>query len=80
MIKAARYLQNERKGILVFVIKTHKNTKVSSIAKHLKPYLNWVEEMTNLKDVYVIDITCYHLNNEILPIDSIEFFKLSVKV
>lgn len=38
MIKAAHFLQEEKTGVLVFVIVPKKNTKATSIANHLVPY------------------------------------------
>jgi hypothetical protein len=54
MIKAAKFLTKEKKGILVLVIKEKSNTKVSQIHQHLQNYYNWVKPLTNLNAVYLI--------------------------
>lgn len=53
LMKAAHFLQDERKGILIFVIVPRINTKASSIASHLKLYYNWIKDITNLESIYV---------------------------
>lgn len=55
MLKAARFLSEERKGILVLVIKEKPNTTVGQIAGHLQDYLIWLKPMTNLSAVYLIE-------------------------
>jgi len=80
MLKAAYFLQKKRVGILVFVIKPKINTKVSSIAKHLGPYFNWMKDNTNLSDVYVIDEKHYFKNNITLSIRGEEFASAAIKV
>src|SRR6266498_1828727 len=54
MIKAAKFLANEKKGILVLVIKEKDNTKVHQIYEHLKDYYDWIKPLTNLKAIYLI--------------------------
>ena len=80
MIKAAHFLRDNRMGILVFVIKPKKNTKVSSIAKHLSPYFKWLEGRTKLKSVYVIDGAKYYSNNVVLEIGGQAFNDMAIKV
>lgn len=59
MLKAARFLTNEKNGILVLVIKEKPNTTVKQIAEHLREYLTWLKPLTNLKAVYLIETTKY---------------------
>ncbi len=80
MMKAAHYLQNEKKGKLIFVIKPQDNTKVSSIAKHLKPYFLWIKKISNLEAVYVIDSEIYYTNEKLLTLDCNEFETKALKV
>jgi hypothetical protein len=80
MMKAAYFLQGNRKGKLVFVIVPRANTKASSIAAHLVKYLTWIEGKTNLKDVYVVEASHYYANDVVLEVCSKEFNSLSYKV
>ena len=80
MIKAAHYLQNEKTGKLIFVIVPKDNTKVTSIANHLKPYLKWIQTQTNLKEVFVIDAAEYYNNINVLALDCENFYRCAVKV
>ncbi len=59
MLKAARFLSNEKKGVLVLVIKEKPNTKVKQIAEHLQEYLVWLQPLTNLNIVYLIESNRY---------------------
>lgn len=80
MIKAAHFLQKEKKGILVFVIVPKKNTKASSIASHLKLYYNWIREKANLESVYVIEACDYYKEDVLLELICADFKKLAHKV
>lgn len=80
MIKAAHFLQGDKKGQLIFVMVPKKNTTASSLAKHLKPYLKWIKGYTNLKNVYFIESGSYFKNNEVLELDGNEFQKYALKV
>lgn len=80
MIKAAHFLQGERKGKLVFIIVPKKNTKASSIAKHLKPYFGWIRDKTNLEEVYVIEALQYYNNEVLMPLDCKQFGVCAYKV
>lgn len=80
LIKAAHFFQNEKTGLLIFVIVPKKNTKGSSIAKHLKLYLNWLQEKTNLKDVYVIEASKYYNDGALMSLDCKKFTNCSYKV
>lgn len=80
MIKAAHFLQNEKRGQLVFVIVPKENTTALAIAKHLKPYLTWIEHCTNLKDVFVIEAKYYYANDKVLSLDCEDFRKCALKV
>ncbi|MFD2918738.1 hypothetical protein ACFS6H_03385 [Terrimonas rubra] len=80
MMKAAHFLQNEKKGKLVFIVVPKENTKALSIAKHLTPYLNWVNGKTNLKEVYVIEAKQYYNNDQLLALDCDDFYSCALKV
>ena len=80
MIKAAHYLQNKRKGRLVFVIVPKENTTAIAISKHLKPYLKWIENCTNLKDVFVVEAKHYYVSDKVLSLDCEDFAKCALKV
>lgn len=80
MIKAAHFLQNDKTGILIYVIKHRNNTKPTSIANHLKRYFSWVKENTNLRDIYVIDTDSYYFEEKVLPLDCEDFELKSYKV
>lgn len=82
LIKAAHYLQNEKTGKLIFVIEPKKNTKVVSIARHLKKYLDWLGKMTNLNDVYVIEANKYYCESKgvLCSLDSETFYSFAHKV
>jgi hypothetical protein len=54
MVKAAKYLTGDKKGVLVVVLKEKDNTTVKQIHAHLQPYFNWIKPLTNLEAVYVI--------------------------
>jgi hypothetical protein len=59
MVKAAKYLSGDKKGIAVFVIKEKANTKVRQIYAHLIPYFEWIMPLTNLQAVYLISTDAY---------------------
>lgn len=80
LIKAAHFLQNEKKGVLFFIIVPKPNTTADAIAKHLKPYLQWMQDKTNLKDVFVIETKHYYVNKKVLPLSGSNFKKLAFKV
>lgn len=73
MLKAASFLSNERKGILVLVIKEKPNTKVKQIAEHLQEYLVWLQPLTNLNIVYLIESNIYCPDENPLELLSSEF-------
>ena len=79
LIKAAFFLRGGNEGELVFVIVPKKNTTASAIARHLKPYLEWIADKTNLKDVYVIEANHYY-RGKVLPLDGANFSKKAKKV
>ena len=54
MIKAAKFLSNDKSGILIFVIKEKSNTKVHQISEHLKDYFTWIKPLTNLRAIHLI--------------------------
>ena len=54
LLKAAKFLTGDKEGILVYVILIKKNTTERQIAKHLRPYLDWISSLTSLREVYII--------------------------
>lgn len=59
MLKASKFLTNEKRGVLILVIKEKPNTTVKQIAGHLREYLNWLKPLTNLNVVYLIETVKY---------------------
>lgn len=80
LVKAANFLQAERNGSLIFVIVPKANINVAVIAKHLKPYLEWLRPITNLRDVYVIEAGAYYSATSLIMLFSEEFFERATKV
>jgi hypothetical protein len=80
MIKAAHFLQGQKRGKLIFVIVPKKNTTADSIAKHLRPYLKMVQGRTNLRNVFVVEASSYYFNNSLLALDCSDFKKCAYKV
>jgi len=80
MMKAAHFLQGERTGRLIFIIVRKKNTKPETIALHLRKYLHWIQRLSNLKEVYVIETSDYCSNEMVIKIDSKEFSQKAHKV
>jgi len=80
MIKAAHFLQGDRKGKLIFVIVPKENTTALAIAKHLKLYLKWIGDKTNLKEVYVIEAAAYYTNEIVMALDCKDFKSCSLRV
>lgn len=80
MTKAAHFLQGSKKGILIFVIVPKVNTSANAIAKHLKPYLTWLGDKTNLRDVYVIEAGHYYDGENVLAILKENFMEAAFKV
>lgn len=75
MIKAAKFLSGEKKGIAVFVIKEKKNTTVKQIHAHLRPYFEWIEPLTNLLAIYLISTDLYCTIDTPLELLEIAFLK-----
>ena len=71
MIKAAHYLQNEKSGILIFIIVPKPNTKAEVIAAHLVKYFTWIKDKTNLKKVFVIEASHYYNGRTALKIEDV---------
>ena len=80
MFKAAHFLQNEKKGILVIVMKEMINTKVQSIGSQIQIYYDWIKDKTNLNEIYIIAEDQYFSDNLALQIDSKEFDEKAFKV
>jgi hypothetical protein len=80
MIKAAKFLTNEKSGILIFAIKEKDNTKVSQIYEHLKDYYDWIKNLTNLNAIYIIAIDKYCPSETPLKILGKEFISHAMKI
>lgn len=80
LIKAAHFLSGEKTGSLIFVIVAKPNTTDLAIARHLKRYLDWISDKTNLRDVYVIEASTYYKNDEVLKLLGKPFLKQAKKV
>jgi hypothetical protein len=80
VIKAAHFLQNDRTGILVIVMTPKRRSSLQSYPNHVKPYLVWVKDKTNLKEVYFFSEVEYFQNGNILEINSKQFNDLSIKI
>jgi hypothetical protein len=80
VIKAAHFLQNDRTGILVIVMTPKGNSSLQSYPNHVKPYLVWVKDKTNLKEVYFLSEADYFQNGNILEINSKQFNDLSIRI
>lgn len=77
MIKAAKFLTDKKKGILVYVIKEKRNTTTNQISEHLKDYFYWIELLTNLSAIYIIAVDKYYYNDTILKLLKKGFLKHS---
>ena len=80
VIKAAHFLQGDRTGSLVIVMTPKRNSSIQSYPKHVKPYLVWIKDKTNLKEVYFLSEDDYFHNGNILEINSKQFNYLSIKI
>lgn len=80
MLKATRFLTNEKKWKLILVIKEKPNTTVKQIAEHLRDYLAWLKPLTNLRIVYLIETTKYCPDKIPLQLLSSEFESSSVMI
>jgi hypothetical protein len=80
LIKAAHFLQNDRTGILVIVMTPKGTSSLQSYPKHVQPYLVWVKDKTNLKEVYFLSEADYFQNGNILEINSKQFNDLSIRI
>ncbi|MGB4775859.1 MAG: hypothetical protein WBP45_11845, partial [Daejeonella sp.] len=80
MLKAAKFLTNEKNGKLILVIKEKPNTTVKQIAEHLREYLSWLKPLTNLRVVYLIETTKYCPDKIPLQILSSEFESSAIMI
>ncbi len=80
MIKAAKYLTGEKKGIIVFVLKEKENTTVEQIHAHLQPYFDWIEPLTNLEALYVIATDKYCIADKPLKLLDVDFIQHAKKI
>lgn len=75
MLKAGKFLTEEKQGILILVIKEKPNTTVKQIAEHLQQYLAWIKPLTNLRLIYLIETTKYCPDKQPVKILSSEFLR-----
>lgn len=80
VIKAAHFLQNDRAGILVIVMTPKGISSLKSYPNHVQPYLVWIADKTNLKEVYFISEADYFQNGNVLEINNKKFKELSIKI
>lgn len=80
MLKAAKFLTNEKSGILILIIKEKPNTTVKQIAGHLREYLAWLKPLTNLRIVYLIETTKYCPDKIPLQLLSSEFENSAIMI
>lgn len=80
VIKAAHFLQGERTGLLVIVMTPKRNSSLQSYPNHVQPYLVWIMDKTNLKEVYFISEADYFQNGNVLEINNKKFKELSIKI
>jgi hypothetical protein len=80
VIKAAHFLQGERKGYLVIVMTPKRKSSIQSYPNHVETYLVWIKDKTNLKEFYFLSEADYFQNGNILEINSKQFNDLSIKI
>lgn len=80
VIKAAHFLQGKRTGSLVIVMTPKRKSSLQSYPNHVQPYLVWIKDKTNLKEVHFISEAEYLQNGNVLEINSKKFNDLSIKI
>jgi len=80
LLKAAHFLREERVGKLIFLLTPRDNTTVEQIARHLSPYLAYLAEISNLRDVFVVKAGDYCCQGGPLAIAGLEFEQCATKV
>lgn len=80
MIKAAHFLQGNKIGILVIVMTPKGTSSLKSYSKHIHQYLYWIQDKTNLKEVFFISEADYLLNEVVLEINTKRFNELCIKI
>ncbi len=80
IFKAAYYLQDNKKGILIIVLTPKGTSSFESYLKHSLPYFKWLKERTNLQDVYFIHESEYFKDDIVLSIKSDDFQKISTSL
>ncbi|MGK4568157.1 hypothetical protein [Flavobacterium sp. 3HN19-14] len=78
IFKAAYFLQNEKEGIVIIVLKP--KSSLTSYVKHVAKYCIWLQMKTNLKDVFFIDESKYYSNQVVLEIHSEKFIEHAISV
>ncbi len=80
ILKAAHFLQGERFGELIVVLKPKGKSSFKSYPKHVLSYFNWLKERTNLKNVYFVSFKDYKIGNVPIEILSAEFLKVATSL
>lgn len=80
LIKAAHFLQGENTGMLVFVILERGNTNLPQIVNHLKPYYEWIQDKTNLREIFLIESGTYFSSGQVMSLDCEEFLRTALKI
>lgn len=70
----------DRIRILEIVMTPKGKSSLKSHLNHVKPYLVWVKDKTNLKEVFFLSEADYFQNGNILEINSKQFNDLSIKI
>ena len=68
LIKAAKFLTGNKTGILIFIIKEKKNTRIAQIHSHLIEYFHWIKPLTNLESVYLLKVEDYCIDEKPIEI------------
>ena len=75
VFKAAYFLQENKKGILVIAMTPKGKSSFESYPNHVIPYFQWLKQRTNLTEVFFIREKDYCLNGKALEINGAEFRK-----
>ena len=80
VVKAAHFFQGNKTGILIIVITPKRNSSLESYPKHVKLYYDWINDKTNLREIYFILESEYFSNGIIIEINSKIFMDKSHKL
>ena len=75
LVKACRFMDGDKSGILVFVMREYENTKATSIQAQLRMYFQWLQSLgqINLTQVFVITHEQYCPGTEPIELLSDDF-------